>query len=190
MTVISFPLVWSTLHLWLILITLLIGPCISKHCVIAFDTSHFWITNYILGIHILESFSPLCNYLLTFKIWPYSGKVFCRCKISRKCVQTLQKFLRYLFSRNKCVHSDHTPTSWWPHPTCEPKKQHWRTKQRSKLVKQVQSLISRGLRNCESIGTTAVVRNWLVGFSTADLDFDNFGASLTGSLVFVYIVAS
>ena len=43
-------------------------------------------------------------------IWYCIAGNFCRCKISRKCIQTLQKkFSQFLFSQNKCI-------MLWPHP--------------------------------------------------------------------------
>ena len=44
------------------------------------------------------------------------------------------KFSQFLFRAT--WRFDHTPISWWPCPTCEPKKRHWTTKWISRLVQE------------------------------------------------------
>ena len=84
--------------------------------------------------------------------------------------------------------SDHTPTRWWPRPICTcTEKWHWATK-RSKLS--LLFVLCGGLHSYKGIKTAChgsvdeKLPCWIEGFSTADLGFGNFGASLTGSLVF------
>ena len=97
-------------------------------------------------------------------------------RVSRK------NFLGFYFRGMNAWWSDHTLTSWWPRPTCKVKERHWMI---SKLVQQRPGLsLCVGLCNYES-RTAAVGEKlacWTKGFSTADLVFDNFGASHTGSV--------
>ena len=78
-------------------------------------------------------------------------------------------------------------TSWWPRPTSEPKKRHWTTKRRSKLVKQWPSLpfvwrafLLRKYQDCHR------GRKIAEGNSTANVDFDSFEASLRVRWHFIY----
>ena len=54
-------------------------------------------------------------------------------------------------------------------------------------------LLCGGLRNYESIKTAAIGENlacWIEGFSTGNLDFNNFGTPLTGSLAYGMVAGS
>ena len=123
----------------------------------------------------------------TIYLWPHKlAGNFYWCKISWKCVQTLQKkFSQSYFCRTNAWCSDHISTSWWPCSTFEPKKQHWMTKWRNQLVQQRPSVsfVWRPsqlckYQDCPTLGEKLAC--WTDGFSTADLDFDNFEAFLTG----------
>ena len=87
--------------------------------------------------------------------------------------------------------SDHTPTRWWPRPICTCTKE---MTLNDKAQQSKASLCNNGLLFCvEAFTITKVSRLhvaadeklacWTEGFTTAELDFDNFGVSLTGSLV-------
>ena len=108
-----------------------------------------------------------CN----FPLYCIAGN-FCLCKISQKCIHRLsRKNFLFLFLR-KCV-------MLWPHLHQLMAMPGMRTKETTlndeakKLVQQWPSQLWKVSR------LLPWVRNWHVGFSTADLDFDNFGASPT-----------
>ena len=94
------------------------------------------------------------------------------CKFSRKSVQTLQKKFPWIQDSpaTPLPVDGHTPYA----------KRHWTTKRRSKPVQQQPNLpfvwrLSK-LRRYQS-RRPPWARNRRVGFSTADLDFNNFGVS-------------
>ena len=101
-------------------------------------------------------------------------------KISQIYPWTLQKEFSqfYYYFWNGCT--NYTPTSWLPHPSCEPGNS-----------KKRQSEEAGWCNNscCEvykSIWTAAVgekMVSWTEGFSATDLDFGSFGASLTAYVV-------
>ena len=71
--------------------------------------------------------------------------------------------------------------------TGEPRKRHWTTKWSSLCNDGLVFILCGSVCNYESIRPATVGEKlacWTEGFSTADLNFDNFGASLTGSLAF------
>ena len=121
-----------------------------------------------------------------------TARNFRRYKFLRKCVRTLQmKFSQFLFSQTKVWCSDHTPTGWWPHPICtcteemtlndEAKKQACATTAYSSFCVEAFAITKVSILHA---GAGEKLASWTEGFSTADIEVDNFGASLTGSLAF------
>ena len=95
-------------------------------------------------------------------------------------------FTAFIFAERMC-NALTTPYQLIATPTSEPKKRHWKMKQRSKLVQQLPSLpfVWRALF-LQKYQDYHCGRKIAEGHSTANLDFDNFGASLQIRWYFVY----
>ena len=139
----------------------------------------------------------LCSSANSFKFWSEYQMMYCwqwyyhhvpyRGKFSRKSVQTLQKkFSRFLFL-----------WMWDALATPLPVDGHASyASQRTlndKAKKQACATMAQSSFCVEAFAITKVsrlqqwARNQRIGFSTADLDFNNFGASLKDSLVFCIV---
>ena len=119
------------------------------------------------------------------------------CKFSRKSVQTLQKKFFAVFIFADVRHSGHTPISWWPCPICGTALNDvasypgswggWREPgceaMNDEVKKQACATTAWSSFCVDAFEITKVsrlllrARNRRVGFSTADLNFDNFRAS-------------
>ena len=127
------------------------------------------------------SYSVTMVTTLWSKQLPYSSW----CKFSRKCVCTLQKkFTQFLFSLNKSM-------MLWPHPYQMMDTPHMHVYQRNDTEQRSEaSLCNNGLlflsqlQKYQDCWRGWKLACWTEGFSTADLELDNFGVLLTGSLVF------
>ena len=133
-------------------------------------------------------FEPLIMFL---SYWlyciPYSRKFSLVQIFAEMCPNPSENFSQFYFRGTKAWCSDHTPTRWWPRPICTCNRRTERRSEASLCNNDLLFLLCRVLSNYESI-KTARRRRLKTGLlnrrlSTADLDFDNFRASLTGSMV-------
>ena len=105
-------------------------------------------------------------------------------------MQNMTRLFRwnFYFCGTNAWHSDHSPASWLPcpHVRTEEMTWHWMTKQKSKLGQQRPCLpfVWRPSQLRKYKSRLLPCACWTEIFSTADLDCDNFRASLTVSLVF------
>ena len=87
-------------------------------------------------VTLLQGRLGKCGNLAAIFLWllPYSRKFSLVHENASRLFR--KKFCSFYFHGMNALCSDHSPTSWWPCPTYEPKKRHWTTKWRSKLVQQ------------------------------------------------------
>ena len=139
--------------------------------------------------HLLRKDEPVPY---TLGLPHFQGRYTCWCKISQNMTRLFRwNFHNFYFCGTNAWHSDHSPASWLPCPMCEPKKRHdtvqW-SRKASMGNNGLAFLLCGGLHNYESIYQdychAKKLACWTERFSTADLDCDNFRASLTVSLVF------
>ena len=121
---------------------------------------------------------------------PYSGKFSLVHNLVEMDPDSFKEI--FIFAEMNMWCSDHTPTSYGhaPHTNWRNDTE-WQSKEASLCSNSLVFLLCGGLCNYESIKTAVIgKKTGSEGFSTADLDFDNFRASLTGSLVFCIYTCS
>ena len=153
--------------------------------------NEFPICDQQLNIHIM--FEPLIK-IMFLSYWlyciPYSRKFSLVQIFAEICPNPSEEiFHSFYFCGTKVWCSDPTHTRWWPCPicTCNQRNDTERLSEASLCNNGLLFLLCRVLSNYKSIKTARRhgLKTGLLNrrFSTADLDFDNFRASLTGSLV-------
>ena len=115
------------------------------------------------------------NTIMTRETYRIAGN-FRWCKFSRKRVQTLQKkFSRFLFSRMRDTLATPLPVMATPHMRNGTER---RNEEASLCNNGLIFLLCGGFFEITKVSRLPPrARNRRVGFSTADLDFDNFGVS-------------
>ena len=142
-----------------------------------------------LNIHIVfEPLIKLCSSVTDCTVYHIAGN-FRWCKFLRKCAWTLQKKFSQFISRTESVMLWLYPYQMMatPHMHCNRRNDTEQRSEASLCNNDLLFLLCKVLSNYESIKTARRhgLKTGLLNrsFSTADLDFDNFRASLTGSLV-------